>query len=43
MKNHYGFDNELSMKIISRGYLPEGGGHVLVVVPSIRKLNKINL
>lgn len=26
LKEHYGFDNELSMKITKRGYLPEGGG-----------------
>lgn len=43
MKNHYGFDNELSMKVISRGYLPDGGGHVHVVIPAIRKLNRVNL
>lgn len=31
------------MKIISRGYLPNGGGHIHIVIPSIRKFNKINL
>jgi RNA 3'-terminal phosphate cyclase-like protein len=31
------------MKIISRGYLPNGGGHVHIVIPSIRKFNRINL
>ena len=26
LKEHYNFDNELSMKIVKRGYLPEAGG-----------------
>lgn len=26
LKQNYYFDNELSMKIVKRGYLPEGGG-----------------
>lgn len=43
LKNHYKVDNELSMKIVSRGYLPNGGGHVHIVIPAIRKFNKINL
>lgn len=43
LKNHYQVDNELSMKIISRGYLPDGGGHIHIVIPAIRKLAKINL
>lgn len=43
LKTHYGVDNELQMKIISRGYLPEGGGHVHIIIPSIRKFNKVNL
>jgi RNA 3'-terminal phosphate cyclase-like protein len=43
LKNHYKVDNELSMKIISRGYLPNGGGHVHIVIPSIRRFNRINL
>lgn len=43
LKTHYGIDNELQMRIIKRGYLPEGGGHVHVVIPSVRKFTKINL
>lgn len=43
LKNHYEVDNELSMKIVSRGYLPEGGGHVHIVIPAIRKFKKVNL
>jgi RNA 3'-terminal phosphate cyclase len=31
------------MKIIKRGFLPNGGGHVHIVIPTIRKLKKINL
>lgn len=26
LKEQYDFDNELNMKIVKRGYLPEGGG-----------------
>ena len=43
LKNHYQIDNELSMNIISRGYLPQGGGHIRVVIPTIRKFTSINL
>ena len=43
LKNHFGLDNELTMRILKRGYLPEGGGEVQVVVPAIRKLPKIAL
>lgn len=43
LKTHYGVDNELQMKIIKRGYLPEGGGQVHIIIPSIRKFNKVNL
>lgn len=42
LKNHYGIDNELQMKIIKRGYLPEGGGHVQIIIPAVRKFNKVN-
>jgi RNA 3'-terminal phosphate cyclase-like protein len=31
------------MKIVKRGYLPEGGGHVHIIIPAIRKFNKFNL
>jgi RNA 3'-terminal phosphate cyclase len=31
------------MKIVKRGYLPEGGGHVHIIIPAIRKFSKINL
>lgn len=31
------------MKIVKRGYLPLGGGHVHIVIPAIRKLNRVNL
>ena len=43
MKEYYDFDNELSMKIIKRGYLPEAGGEIHIVIPSIRKLKQLNL
>ncbi len=43
LKTHYAIDNELQMKILKRGYLPEGGGHVQVIIPSVRKLGKVNL
>ena len=43
LKEHYEFDNELSIKIIKRGYLPEGGGEVHVTIPTIRKLKRVNL
>ena len=43
LRNHFGLDNELTMKILKRGYLPEGGGEVQVVVPAIRKLPRIIL
>lgn len=43
LKQHYGLDNELQMRILKRGYLPEAGGHVHVVIPSVRKFPKINL
>ena len=42
-KNHLQIDNELSLTIVSRGYLPNGGGQVKVVIPTIRKFPKINL
>ena len=42
-KNHFQIDNELSLSVISRGYLPEGGGQVRVVIPTIRKFKSINL
>jgi len=31
------------MKIVSRGYLPLGGGHVHIVIPAVRKYCRINL
>ena len=31
------------MKIVKRGYLPEGGGEVHITIPAIRKLKKVNL
>ena len=31
------------MQILKRGYAPEGGGHVHIVIPTIRKLKAINL
>lgn len=31
------------MKIVKRGYLPNGGGHVHIIIPAVRKFNKINL
>ena len=43
LKEHYNFDNELSMKIVKRGYLPEAGGLVHVVIPTIRKLKQVNI
>lgn len=43
LKEHYQFDNELQIKIVKRGYLPEGGGLVHVTIPTVRKLKKINL
>lgn len=36
-------DNELSIKIIKRGYLPEGGGLVHLTIPTVRKLKKVNI
>lgn len=43
LKRHFALDNELSLTIISRGYLPHGGGHVRLVVPPVRKFPAINL
>lgn len=43
LKEHYEFDNELSIKIIKRGYFPDGGGEVQVSIPTIKKLKKVNL
>jgi RNA 3'-terminal phosphate cyclase-like protein len=37
LKTHYQLDNELALQIVSRGYLPNGGGHVKVVIPTVRK------
>ena len=31
------------MRVVKRGYLPHGGGHVHIVIPTIRKFQKINL
>jgi len=31
------------MKIVKRGYLPEAGGEVHIVVPTIRKLKQVNI
>ena len=31
------------MQITKRGYAPDGGGHVHIVIPTIRKLKAINL
>jgi len=31
------------MKIVKRGYLPEGGGEVHIVIPTIRKLKQVNI
>jgi len=42
-KRHFNLDNELSLTIISRGYPPNGGGHVRVVIPTVRKFPAINL
>lgn len=36
-------DNELSIKIIKRGYLPDGGGLVHLTIPTVRKLKKVNI
>jgi len=33
----------LSIKVIKRGFLPEGGGLVNVTIPTIRKLKKVNI
>lgn len=43
LKERYGFDNELYVKIITRGYYPGGGGDVHVIIPSIRTLKQVNL
>jgi RNA 3'-terminal phosphate cyclase len=43
LKNQYGFDNELFMKVLSRGYYPNGGGDVHVIIPSIKNLKQVNL
>ena len=43
LKNKYGFDNELFLKIVSRGYLPGGGGDVHVIIPSIRSLKQVTI
>ena len=43
LKEHYEFDNELSMEIIKRGYEPEGGGHIHITIPTIKKLRNICL
>lgn len=43
LKEKYGFDNELQMKVTKRGYLPLGGGDVHVVVPSVKGLGKVTL
>jgi len=43
LKDHFEFDNELSMKIEKRGYWPEGGGEIRIVVPAIRKIKRVNL
>jgi hypothetical protein len=31
------------MKIVKRGYLPNAGGEVHIVIPAIRKLKQINI
>ena len=31
------------MHIVKRGYLPEGGGRIHIVIPTIKKLKKVNL
>ena len=43
LKTHYRLDNELAMKIVKRGYLPSGGGHVHIIIPAVRKFSKTNL
>lgn len=43
LKERYGFDNELQMKVLKRGYLPLGGGDVHVIIPSVKSLNKVTL
>jgi RNA 3'-terminal phosphate cyclase-like protein len=43
LKEKYGFDNELQMKVVKRGYLPNGGGDVHVIVPSVKTLGKVTV
>ena len=43
LKEHYEFDNELSMKITIRGYLPKGVGEIHIIVTTIRKLKQVNI
>ena len=31
------------MQIIARGYLPQGGGHVRIIIPTIKKYCAVNL
>lgn len=31
------------MQIIKRGYAPDGGGHIHIVIPTIKKLKRVNL
>jgi len=31
------------MQIIKRGYVSDGGGHIHIVIPTIKKLKRFNL
>lgn len=31
------------MKVLNRGYIPNGGGDVHVIIPSIRNLKQVNI
>ena len=43
VKTHFKLNNELAMKIVNRGYLPSGSGHVHIIILAIRKFSKTSL
>jgi len=43
LPKHFGVEGEVSVKIMKRGFRPEGGGEVRIRVPSVKKLNCIKI